>query len=576
MRDRLCLKGGLRALIERPYSRQMQAVGAVYDRPRLLRQSQRDRWLHWLLVAVIAQIPFELGYTLLGLSNLQWTFFVLAVLSIPVLLDRRSDLIKNRLIQAAALFAAVQWLAAFLAPEFQTNAMKGAARFTAGWLLLAVGLVSERPSTLVLRGWTITAAIAAVYGLADYAGVGAPWLFREGEFYIGQVQRLSASFEYPNTAAAYFAMSIPVVWWTDLRPSLKWPLAFLLWSALILTFSRGALAAVVVIVLAAVVVSRSKAAAGLIAAGTLAYIAVLPVNPYLFERLRNPGARNPLAAEYRTAWNSLRQRPEATDSVQLQIRNTGVSKWRANGWRQVAVSYRWWDRETESFLRSVAPIVTKLPHDVEPGNEILITASFHTPRQPGYYILVFELFSRNFDWFSQTGVIPTLIQVDLQHSVERSTGHADLSSLYRRGQSSATLTSSVPRSSLWRAALKMFVSHPLGVGPDNYRLQYGRYLGAARWDTGIYSNNLYLEILTGSGVLGLAAFGLIALAVPWRIQAAQLGVAVFLLHGMVDVFLMTTPIYFSFWILLGLSNFSPVGAVYEAVKKRTAYCRGGL
>ena len=44
-----------------------------------------------------------------------------------------------------------------------------------------------------------------------------------------------------------------------------------------------------------------------------------------------------------------------------------------------------------------------------------------------------------------------------------------------------------------------------GVGPDNDRLQYGKYLGARRWDTHVYSNNLYLEILTGSGILGLEA-----------------------------------------------------------------------
>jgi len=33
----------------------------------------------------------------------------------------------------------------------------------------------------------------------------------------------------------------------------------------------------------------------------------------------------------------------------------------------------------------------------------------------------------------------------------------------------------------------------------------------------------------------------------------SLGAAVFLLHGLVDVFLMTTPIYFGFWILMGIS-----------------------
>src|SRR5207237_1622644 len=93
--------------------------------------------------------------------------------------------------------------------------------------------------------------------------------------------------------------------------------------------------------------------------------------------------------------------------------------------------------------------------------------------------------------------------------------------------------------------------HPFGAGPDNYRLEYGKYLGASRWDTRVYSNNLYLELLTGSGILGLAAFVLILAVREWGADAPSLVVAVFLVHGLVDVFLMTTPIYFAFWIMMG-------------------------
>ena len=97
----------------------------------------------------------------------------------------------------------------------------------------------------------------------------------------------------------------------------------------------------------------------------------------------------------------------------------------------------------------------------------------------------------------------------------------------------------------------MFVDHPFGAGPDNFRLQYGRYLGAVRWDTRVYSNNLYLELLTGSGILGLVAFGLMLAAKQWQFESFCLAIGVFLVHGLVDVFLMATPIYFAFWILMG-------------------------
>jgi O-antigen ligase len=95
-------------------------------------------------------------------------------------------------------------------------------------------------------------------------------------------------------------------------------------------------------------------------------------------------------------------------------------------------------------------------------------------------------------------------------------------------------------------------AHPFGVGPDNYRLEYGKYLGALKWDTDVYSNDLLLEILTGSGILGLAAFVWFLFAIPWRFDGESLSIGIFLIHGLVDVFLMATPIYFCFWLLTGI------------------------
>src|SRR5262249_33003406 len=145
--------------------------------------------------------------------------------------------------------------------------------------------------------------------------------------------------------------------------------------------------------------------------------------------------------------------------------------------------------------------------DIGRGEGIEVNAAFRTPDAPGRYLLVFELFSHSFDWFSSTkGVIPLLIRTEIRPDVERISKVSDISAEYRRGQQFGVLTAKVSRESLWTAALKIFESHPFGVGPDNYRLEYGKYLGVTRWDTRIYSNNLYLEILTGSGILGLTSF----------------------------------------------------------------------
>lgn len=501
---------------------------------------------------LVALIPFELRYTLLGVSNLQWAFIALALVSLPSLFRHWRKLKDDRLVQAAAIFVVIQWAAAAYAPEFHTNALKGAIRFAAGFVLLTIArLAMDRDS--LMRQWSIVAGVAALYALIAHAGLGFPQLFRDEEFYIGQVRRLSGSFEYPNTAAVYFAMSLPIVWWSSLRPALKWVCALLLWAALILTFSKGALAAVCVVV-AGVAIFEWRKTAPLLAAAAAAYAALLPVNPYLIERFRGPGVHNPIAVKYDASWNELRQQPKVPDEIPLHIQNTGVSKWRARGWWRVAISYRWLERESLTFLPANKPFVSELPRDIDSGQTVDVTARFQTPGRPGKYILVFELFSRDYDWFSRTGVVPILIEADIQPSVRRSVAKADLSHWYRQGQPAGLLTASVPRSSLWRAALKMFLDHPFGVGPDNYRLLYGKYLGASKWDTHVYANSLYLEVLTGSGILGLAAFLLMIGAIPWRLEPVHLALAVFLIHGLVDVFLMATPIYFAFWILVGLTR----------------------
>ncbi len=496
-----------------------------------------------LAAALAAQIPFELRSTLFGLTNLQWTFLAFAATGTPLLLQRWKLLARDRLVQAAALFVITQWAAALYAPEFHGNAVKAAVRFSAGLVLFAV-MRSLDDAKRIYRVWALASIAAAAYAVSAYAGFGVPWLFRDQEFYIGQVQRLSGSFEYPNTAAAYYALSLPIVCWAAFRPALKWVGISLLWIALILTFSKGALAAVALAMLAA----GWPVALKVLGTGAAAYAVLLPLNPYMFEYIYGPG-RNPIAVEYKTPWNSLIEQPGAQDQIRLQIRNTGFRKWRAQGMWRVAISYRWLNSETKNFS-PVTRLVTNLPHDVEPGGSVDIPVSFQTPADPGKYLLAIELYRHDFDWFSRTGVFPAMVEAEIRPAVTRSVGMADLSEWYKEPQDTGMLTASVPRSQLWRAALRMFRDHPFGIGPDNFRLEYGKYLGVQRWDTHLYSNNLYLELLTGSGVLGVFAFVLVLLALRWRRDAGCLALAVFLLHGLVDVFLMTTPVYFAFWLLL--------------------------
>jgi len=125
------------------------------------------------------------------------------------------------------------------------------------------------------------------------------------------------------------------------------------------------------------------------------------------------------------------------------------------------------------------------------------------------------------------------------------------------------------RGVLWMAALRIFREHPiLGIGPDNFRLSYGPYAGIEHADPRVHSNSMYLEVLAGTGIVGLAAF----LWLCWRAQATirrelarmtssmsslYAGVAAAVLaialHGFLDSFLTFTPTYLLISLTLGLA-----------------------
>jgi O-antigen ligase/polysaccharide polymerase Wzy-like membrane protein len=522
-----------------------------------------QRWHKIVWAALVLQIPFELKYTWLGLSNLQWTFVILTVFTLPSLYANRQKLIRDRLVQSAALFVLIQWVIASLAPEFTGNALKGAIRFTAGALLLAMARLLP-DGKAIQRVWTIASVAAATYALSEQAGFSLPWLFRSSEFFIAQVQRLSGSFEYPNVAAAYFAMSLPLVWWSTFKPAFRWSATIVLWCALLLTFSRGGAMALAAVSLAGVALAWKNSKdwqshLGLVLAGVAAALISSLLAPYFVDVVTRSAAETAESAQYRTDWKSFREGPGVRDEVPVNIRNTGTIPWRAAGAGRVAVAYRWWNMDTKRG--ETGSLITELPHDVQPGDAVDVAVPFQTPDNPGRYRLLVELFVRKFDWFSRGGVRPAVVDADIQYGVSKATEPADPPGDRLVQPRPDPNADNLTRLELWRAAIRMFRSHPLGVGPDNYRLMYGRFVGLARWNTNIYSNNLYLELLTGSGVIGLGVFMVIVLSIPYRSATPTvMAIAVFLIHGFLDVFLMTTPIYFSFWILAGVSRDEVISA----------------
>jgi O-antigen ligase len=126
------------------------------------------------------------------------------------------------------------------------------------------------------------------------------------------------------------------------------------------------------------------------------------------------------------------------------------------------------------------------------------------------------------------------------------------------------------RRMLWRAAVLAWREHPLlGLGPDNFRRAYNRYLGLARPDERLHANNFYFETLASLGIAGIGALVLLVVGVAGAartairhhgaasvagliVAGAAIGLAAYLVHGFFDYFLEFTPTYALLWLLAGI------------------------
>jgi hypothetical protein len=242
------------------------------------------------------------------------------------------------------------------------------------------------------------------------------------------------------------------------------------------------------------------------------------------------------------------------------LTNTGSLTWDSTRQPAYAVSYHWLRAGSEAVVQfdgQRTPFAAPVP----PGATVTMPVFVTAPGQAGTYTLVWDVVLESRAWLSTEGVPPahTLVRVEGEpSSVVRTTMTHLPQAIVRPG-----------RLALWSAALRITREHPLlGIGPDNYRHVYGRYLGLDRFDDRVHANDMYLEVLAGAGVLGfsalvwlLSAWGLALLRrcrdVPREaLMPAAAALAAWLMiaaHGLVDSFLSFTTTYLSFAIVLGLS-----------------------
>jgi hypothetical protein len=310
-------------------------------------------------------------------------------------------------------------------------------------------------------------------------------------------------------------------------------------------------------------------AAALIALLMLGLVgAVMLWNPTVALRLSTETEQSWYRAEY-YAPNQVEARPGDLIEIPIQVVNTSVRRWESAGTQPFALSYHLLDEHGEVITYD--GIRTPLSRDVAPGQIVTLDAVIAIPAEPGVYALEWDMVQEAVSWFSwkDTPTASTML------AVSGTKVDAAEIALTAPPTDIRILEPTATRFELWRAALKMALDRPvLGVGPDNFRWQYGHYAGLNAWNTDIHANNLYLEWLADTGVVGLAAFLWLTAEIlraayratfankDWGREVGRrklLAIGLFAaliawyVHGVFDAFYEFTPTYLAFWLVVGLA-----------------------
>jgi hypothetical protein len=562
-----------------------------------------------LLVALAFVLPFEAPLFRLGPLQITTVELVLYAMLAVSAVAFASDGIGHRaivskalaalrtdtMVQAAIVWAMVNFASALVAPSYRTAALKFALRTLSGVLaFFAVRFLTRRSDTdrvlilALLSGALLSATTAVVEWLVPAsASLWEP--FRPGHFTTFGLTRASGVFTYPTIGAMYWEAAVPllvVAPFLGNRPRSErraWGGAVsvvlasaLLAGAILASATRSALVGAAVVAAAmAGLGRRSGVAIPRAATGALAVIALLSAIPLvtpgsgalLGQRLRWWHDDTWFRADYRVGTAPHAVSLGQVFSVPVTVTNTGTLGWTREGAHPFHLAYHWVEPDGSMSPEDFEGMRTELPADVPPGGVIEIAGQARAPTTAGTYRLRWDLLQDDVTWFSQRGNPMPELEVDVTaEATEVATD--DEAQPAASSVNVASPDPSLPRRVLWRAAVTLWRKRPLlGVGPDNFRRRYGAVLasapnGQSDADTSIHANSLYFETLADLGLAGVAALALIGWALVWRVRAHHLanglsglasGVAAgaFFVHGWFDYFLEFTPLFGLFWVLLG-------------------------
>jgi uncharacterized membrane protein len=100
--------------------------------------------------------------------------------------------------------------------------------------------------------------------------------------------------------------------------------------------------------------------------------------------------------------------------VQVTIQNVGSQCWWSRDWHPVRLTYRWLRADDQAQDMDVPSLRTDLPHIVKPGTAITLRPFILTPKQPGDYILEWDVVREEAAWFSDQGAATLRLRVEVE------------------------------------------------------------------------------------------------------------------------------------------------------------------
>ena len=475
-------------------------------------------------------------------------------------------------IPAVALLACAL-VASVAAPEFRANSLRFVGRLTAALLLFTLAanaMSSQRLARQVIATLLGVAALVGAIAILELAQVpfvlDALKLFRPGFHVVGGQLRATSTLFYPTITSMYLevAFALGLVWLASSR--LAFVALAVTGAGIIATFTRAGLVTMTMslLVYGGLLYHKGRRWEGAhtrlaaLAAVLLALVMLSRSPQLLVTRMSTDLSQDWYGASYQVP-GTLTLRPDSTTEVPVTVANRGWLTWQSTQSPVFAVSYHWLSIDTEEVV-IFDGLRTPFTTPVEPGEKVTVPARVRAPGYPGTYLLVWDIVQEHRTWLSLEGVFPgrTIATVE---------GQPVGAPLPTRGRM-PTGVMRMPRSVLWSTALKMSADHPvLGIGPDNFRLTYGRYLGLTASDSRVHANNTYLEVLVGMGAIGAAALLWLIVAACRstiaRLRAADIATMPLVAaataaclaiaaHGVVDSFLTFTSTYVVFALAAGM------------------------